>query len=187
MQHYTSNCPKVAMLIQPVDYFLLVWFLLAAASTLYVAVDQFRNNPEPTVMKWGFILVTLYMGPFGLLLYVMADKSRGRESTRSSWRRCGVKAWTRRFTASRATQPGSSWPRWSLRRWVSRCGSTSSSNTWLDSPSGFSSSGHSARAGQPTRAWPTGRRGRVHPRSRGAAIPSPSLSTFGPFPDRAGR
>lgn len=62
------------MLIQPVDYFLVVWFLLAAASTIYVAFDQFRNNPEPTVMKWGFILVTLYMGPFGLLLYVMADK-----------------------------------------------------------------------------------------------------------------
>ena len=62
------------MLIQPIDYFLVVWFVLAAASTVYVAVDQFRNNPEPTVMKWGFILVTLYMGPFGLLLYVMADK-----------------------------------------------------------------------------------------------------------------
>ncbi len=62
------------MLIQPVDYFLVVWFALVAASTAYVAVDQFRNNPEPTVMKWGFILVTLYMGPFGLLLYVMADK-----------------------------------------------------------------------------------------------------------------
>lgn len=25
-------------------------------------------------MKWGFILVTLYLGPFGLLLYVLADK-----------------------------------------------------------------------------------------------------------------
>ena len=25
-------------------------------------------------MKWGFILVTLYMGPLGLLLYVLADK-----------------------------------------------------------------------------------------------------------------
>jgi hypothetical protein len=25
-------------------------------------------------MKWGFILVTLYMGPIGLLLYVLADK-----------------------------------------------------------------------------------------------------------------
>jgi len=62
------------MLIQPIDYFLVVWFCLAAASTVYVGVDQYRNNPEPVVMKWGFILVTLYMGPLGLLLYVMADK-----------------------------------------------------------------------------------------------------------------
>jgi hypothetical protein len=62
------------MLIQPIDYFLVVWFTLAAASTAYVAWDQYRNNPEPTVMKWGFILVTLYMGPIGLLLYVLADK-----------------------------------------------------------------------------------------------------------------
>src|SRR3981189_2709682 len=62
------------MLIRPIDYFLVVWFVLAAASTAYVAWDQFRNNPEPVVMKWGFILVTLYMGPFGLLLYVLADK-----------------------------------------------------------------------------------------------------------------
>lgn len=62
------------MLIQPIDYFLLAWFVLAAASTLYVGFDQYRNNPEPVVMKWGFILVTLYMGPLGLLLYVLADK-----------------------------------------------------------------------------------------------------------------
>jgi hypothetical protein len=62
------------MLIQPVDYFLLVWFGLAAVSTAYVAWDQYRNNPEPVVMKWGFILVTVYLGPLGLLLYVLADK-----------------------------------------------------------------------------------------------------------------
>src|SRR6266850_1568321 len=62
------------MLIQPIDYFLVVWFALAAASTAYVGWDQYRNNPEPVVMKWGFILVTLYMGPLGLLLYVLADK-----------------------------------------------------------------------------------------------------------------
>jgi manganese oxidase len=62
------------MFIQPIDYFLAVWFLLAFASTAYVAIDQYRNNPEPKVMKWGFILVTLYMGPIALLLYVMADK-----------------------------------------------------------------------------------------------------------------
>jgi FtsP/CotA-like multicopper oxidase with cupredoxin domain len=62
------------MLIQPIDWFLVVWFSLVAASTVYVAYDQFRHNPEPTVMKWAFILVTLYMGPVALLLYVMADK-----------------------------------------------------------------------------------------------------------------
>ncbi|MET3590857.1 MULTISPECIES: DUF4396 domain-containing protein [Mesorhizobium] len=62
------------MLIQPIDYFLVAWFALAVASTLYVGFDQYRNNPEPVVMKWGFILVTLYMGPLGLLLYVLADK-----------------------------------------------------------------------------------------------------------------
>jgi FtsP/CotA-like multicopper oxidase with cupredoxin domain len=62
------------MIALPYDYFLITWFVLAAGSTAYVAFDQFNGNPEPTVMKWGFILVTLYMGPFGLLLYVLADK-----------------------------------------------------------------------------------------------------------------
>src|ERR1700716_145365 len=52
----------LALLIQPIDYFLVAWFVLAAASTLYVGIDQYRNNPEPVVMKWGFILVTLYNG-----------------------------------------------------------------------------------------------------------------------------
>lgn len=62
------------MIALPYDYFLIAWFVLAAGSTAYVAFDQFNGNPEPTVMKWGFILVTLYMGPFGLLLYVLTDK-----------------------------------------------------------------------------------------------------------------
>jgi len=62
------------MLIQPIDYFLVVWFALALASAVYVGVDQYRNNPEPAVMKWGFILVTLYMGPLGWLIYVLSDK-----------------------------------------------------------------------------------------------------------------
>src|SRR6266576_3455620 len=62
------------MLIQPIDYFLVAWFAVAIISTMWVGWDQCRNNPEPAVMKWGFIVVTLYMGPLGLLLYVLADK-----------------------------------------------------------------------------------------------------------------
>jgi len=62
------------MLIQPFDIFVHLWLITAALSAAYVAWDQFTGNPEPAVMKWGFVLVTLYMGPIGLLLYVMADK-----------------------------------------------------------------------------------------------------------------
>ncbi|QGM94055.1 multicopper oxidase domain-containing protein [Methylocystis rosea] len=62
-----------SLLLLPIDYFLAAWFALTAACTLYVAIDGYKN-PEPVVMKWGFILVTLYTGPFGLLLYVIADK-----------------------------------------------------------------------------------------------------------------
>jgi FtsP/CotA-like multicopper oxidase with cupredoxin domain len=62
------------MLLQPIDIVVYLWLAIAILSAVYVAVDQFRNNPEAPVMKWGFVLVTLYMGPIGLLLYVMADK-----------------------------------------------------------------------------------------------------------------
>jgi len=62
------------MILQPIDYVVDAWLVLAALSATYVAVDQFRGNPEATVMKWGFVLVTLYLGPIGVLLYVMADK-----------------------------------------------------------------------------------------------------------------
>ena len=62
------------MILQPIDYVVFAWLVVALASAAYVAYDQFRYNPEATVMKWGFVLVTLYMGPFGLLLYVLSDK-----------------------------------------------------------------------------------------------------------------
>jgi hypothetical protein len=57
------------------DSFLLVWFVLAGLSTAYVAWDNFvRNNPEEPVMRWGWVLITAYMGPIGMALYVLADK-----------------------------------------------------------------------------------------------------------------
>src|SRR5436190_21665026 len=62
------------MFLQPIDFIVYPWLAIAVLSAAYVAYDQFRHNPEAPVMKWGFVLVTLYMGPVGLLLYVMADK-----------------------------------------------------------------------------------------------------------------
>ncbi len=57
------------------DAFLWIWFALAAASTGYVAWDNFvAGNPEETVMKWGWVLITPYMGPIAPALYVLTDK-----------------------------------------------------------------------------------------------------------------
>lgn len=57
-----------------VDIVLLAWFALTAMSVAYVAWDAWRNNPELKVMKWGWILVTLYLGPVALMLYVLSCK-----------------------------------------------------------------------------------------------------------------
>jgi hypothetical protein len=61
--------------VNAIDALLYVWFMLAALSTAYVVWDQFVDkNPEETVMKWGWVLITLYMGPVALALYVLSDK-----------------------------------------------------------------------------------------------------------------
>lgn len=61
--------------LNTMDAFLLVWFGLVAASVAYVAWDNFvRDNPEETVMKWGWILITSYMGPIAAGLYIFSDK-----------------------------------------------------------------------------------------------------------------
>ncbi len=57
-----------------VDIVLLGWFSLVALSTAYVAYDAYFNNPELTVMKWGWVLVTLYTGPIGLGVYILSCK-----------------------------------------------------------------------------------------------------------------
>ena len=57
-----------------IDVVLLVWFTLTAFSVIYVAYDAITNNPEMKVMKWGWVLVTLYLGPTGMFLYIMSCK-----------------------------------------------------------------------------------------------------------------
>ena len=52
------------------DGVMLLWFILTAISVVFVATD-IRKTPESKVLKWGFILLTLYTGPFGAFLYVL--------------------------------------------------------------------------------------------------------------------
>jgi hypothetical protein len=55
-----------------IDMALGAWFFLTALSVLYVAWDAFTNTPQPVIMKWGWILMTLYTGPVGVVLYILS-------------------------------------------------------------------------------------------------------------------
>lgn len=68
---------------------MLLWFVLAALSVLFVAVD-IRSTPEAAVMKWGFVLVTAYTGVIGAFLYVLGCREPlpglHEQYTASRWR-----------------------------------------------------------------------------------------------------
>jgi hypothetical protein len=55
-----------------IDVALVVWFSLTVLSVAYVAWDAFTNTPQPVIMKWGWLLMTLYAGPAGASLYVLS-------------------------------------------------------------------------------------------------------------------
>lgn len=48
------------MILQPIDYLVYTWLAIALLSAAYVAWGQFRHNPEASVMKWRFVLVTFH-------------------------------------------------------------------------------------------------------------------------------
>jgi len=52
-----------------IDITLWIWFALTAVSVIYVAWDLIMRTPEIKVMKWGWILVTLYTGPVAFTVY----------------------------------------------------------------------------------------------------------------------
>ena len=53
-----------------IDGVMFLWFGLTVLSVAFVAIDV-RRTPENPVMKWGFVLLTLYAGPFAAFLYVL--------------------------------------------------------------------------------------------------------------------
>ncbi len=68
---------------------MLLWFIEVFASVVFVAAD-IRRTPESPVLKWGFVVVTLYSGPIGALLYVLACREplpgTHAEYVRARWR-----------------------------------------------------------------------------------------------------
>lgn len=58
------------------DVVLVVWFALSALSAMYVAWDAFTKSRELAVMKWAWILVTLFLGLIGAALYVLSCKGQ---------------------------------------------------------------------------------------------------------------
>ena len=52
-----------------IDITLGIWFSLTAVSVIYVAWDLITRTPEMKVMKWGWVLVTLYAGPVAFIVY----------------------------------------------------------------------------------------------------------------------
>lgn len=62
--------------MKSIDITLWIWFALTALAVAYVACDQFKGGPEQPekslamkTMRWGWVLVILYTGPFGFIVY----------------------------------------------------------------------------------------------------------------------
>jgi hypothetical protein len=55
-----------------IDVALVAWIGLTAPSVAYVAWDAFTNTPQPVIMKWYWLRMTLYTGPAEAVLYVLS-------------------------------------------------------------------------------------------------------------------
>ncbi len=74
-----------------IDLVLWIWFALTALAVAYVAYDQFKGGPEQKedslamkTMRWGWVLVTLYTGPFGFIIYSLLHRAPARQTPEQS-------------------------------------------------------------------------------------------------------
>jgi hypothetical protein len=54
------------------DGVVLLWLALTVPSVVFVAYDLVAHTPEMGVMKWGWVLVTIYTGIVGLIVYLLS-------------------------------------------------------------------------------------------------------------------
>ena len=68
----------------------LLWFVLTAGAVVFVVWDSLTNTPTSWVQRLSWILVTIYTGPVGLFVYLLACRSPGRGLhdvfTRALWK-----------------------------------------------------------------------------------------------------
>ena len=57
---------------------MLFWFSLAAFSVVFIAID-IRNTPAHPVIKWAFLILALFTGPFAALFYVIGCREPLKE------------------------------------------------------------------------------------------------------------
>jgi hypothetical protein len=72
-----------------IDVVLWVWFAHTALAVAYVAQDQFKGGPEEKslamkTMSWGWVLLTLYTGPFGFIVYWFLHRASALETPEQS-------------------------------------------------------------------------------------------------------
>ena len=74
-----------------IDVVLWIWFALTALAVACVAYDQFKGGSEQKenllamkTMRWGWVLVTLYIGPFGFLVYWLLHRAPARQTPEQS-------------------------------------------------------------------------------------------------------
>lgn len=74
-----------------IDGILWIWFALTALAVAYVGHDQFKGGSDQRAsslamktMRWGWVLVTLYTGPFGFIVYWFLRRARAQKSAGQS-------------------------------------------------------------------------------------------------------
>jgi hypothetical protein len=50
---------------------MLLWWILTVPSFLFVTIDIWRTTPESPVLKWAFVILTVFTGPLGAFFYVL--------------------------------------------------------------------------------------------------------------------
>jgi Domain of unknown function (DUF4396) len=52
------------------DGVILLWFILTGLAVVFMVFDQ-PTTPASPVLKWGFLLISIFTGPIGVFLYVL--------------------------------------------------------------------------------------------------------------------